>query len=188
MSKDKETDALVISILENVSKGKTNWKHPVAFEGKTKEEETMCLVYWLNQYFIVKFGLDLDTYENWDMKEYVKELFLWSKENYEKQTTGNVSHFVVNVADRSGYLNIEKVSFHSFRSGFLATAQNNSNLNTNNMTTTMGNVCLIAGWKLNGDFKKSYIKFETRKTLICNNLNDYINPERPITNKNILDP
>ena len=91
--------------------------------------------YWLNQYLIAKFGLELDNYENWNMNEYEKELFLWSKEDYEQSSTVAVSKNVVNFSNRSGYLKIEKVSFHSLRSGFLATAQNNSNLNDKNMNT-----------------------------------------------------
>lgn len=90
-------------------------------------------------------------------------------------------------ANRSGFINVEKISFHSFRSGFLESAIFNNNLKSNNLETTLGNIAIVAGWALCGDFLNSYVKIETRKTIIANNVANFLDIN-PVSIPQLMDP
>ena len=96
----------------------------------------------------------------------------------------NVTRF----AKMNGYSKIKKVSAHSFRSGFLASAIFNNNLQSNNMETVITNVAIVAGWQLSGNFLNTYVQFETRKMIIANNIVNYSETSRPIVSEITMDP
>jgi hypothetical protein len=116
-----------------------------------------------------------------------KDYYLWGDKNNNIVTATSISEHFAEFADKSGFVNIEKVSLHSLRSGFIASAIFSNNLKSNNLETVLGNIAITAGWKLGGSFLQNYVKIETRKSIICNNVANYIELNQ-ITNKELMNP
>ena len=180
----QEGNCIVISIEQNRTKGSSNWQHPVAFEGNIEHKDLMCFVYWLNAHLKKQFGLQLSS---WKLDEDQKDFYLWGDKKNQRLTTNAISKLFVNFADRSGFINVSKISFHSFRSGFLLSAIYNNNLKSKNLETMLGNIAIIGGWNLGGEFLKTYVKIQTRKTIIANNVVNFLELE-PNTSKNLMKP
>lgn len=85
-----------IVLLYNVTKGNRRWNHKVTLEGYIDSRSNTNVVYWMNQFLITSFSLDLKQYTLWDMKA-LKGILLWG------MSTGSMQYRFGVRAQQAGY-------------------------------------------------------------------------------------
>jgi hypothetical protein len=157
---------IVVRIRLRVLKNQSNANHIISLEGCvygswSDDSCQLDAVYWLNQHLLLKFGLNLLQFnsriEGWKRRE---ALYRW--------TPDGISHIFVDRSEQAGY-KYRLFSFHSLRSGFMATVLLGFGVNGDNKGI-LEMAALIAGWTPFGKAQLRYIKSLSRQQLIASRL------------------
>ncbi|KAH7816076.1 uncharacterized protein MONOS_13507 [Monocercomonoides exilis] len=144
-------------------KGIRNDDHCVTVEGDIKEKNNLNVIWWLEEYLVIQYGLTLTTFDTWNLGE-LGSHFLWGMRK------GAMRARLQKRAKQAGYPE-QMFGFHSFRSGFICSAllkiENNPELKENVLETA----AYIANWKLGSPVEMQYVDRTTRGTIVANRLN-----------------
>ena len=160
--KDDSTCLLVVRIVK--LKGRPSETLQLSLCGSLTVRSTVDVIYWLNQHLIRSFKISLkNLIEKVGIESLNCESFIWP------YSTDDMTQYLQSRLEAAG-ISPAHFGFHSFRSGFLASALIQGEKRGESIADVLVRCALVTGWKALGSVEFNYIREAARRRILPTNM------------------